>query len=118
MEPRRRFNMFAHQVDAMGEEFCRMHRTAPKPGTSSGMCAFPEELDLHLVDCCRAEVGDLGKRPGMPRQSDVKIIEQACASHVDLGSFGLFGGASIQADSAWDLVLSHHILRRDGRPDT
>src|SRR2546423_1050277 len=33
MKPCSRLNVFSHQVEAMCEEFCRMHSTPPKPGT-------------------------------------------------------------------------------------
>src|SRR6266699_3733178 len=39
MKPRGRLNMFAHQIDAMGAEFCCMHSAPSKPGTPSSMCA-------------------------------------------------------------------------------
>ena len=95
MEPRSWLNMFAHQVDAMSEDFCRMYSAPPKPGAPRSMCAFPEELDLQLVDGGRSVGTDLGNRTRMPMQSDVKIIEQPCAGHIDLGSFGLLGRTSI-----------------------
>src|SRR5436853_7354979 len=41
MQPCRRLNMFTHQVEAMREEFCRMHSTPPKPGSFCSMCALP-----------------------------------------------------------------------------
>src|SRR5258708_16536789 len=69
MEPRGRFNMLAHQVNALGEKLCRMHSAPSKPGTSSGMRAFPKELDLHLVDRRRSKAGDLGGRNGIPMPS-------------------------------------------------
>src|SRR5438034_9632265 len=54
----------------------------------------------------------------MPMQSGVKIIEQSCTSHVDLGSFGFFGSAPVQTNGAWNCLLSHQIFQRDCCSDT
>src|SRR5690242_6667950 len=54
----------------------------------------------------------------MPMQSGIEIIEQALTSHVDLGSFGLFGCTPIQTNGTRNLLLCHQIFQCDCRPYT
>src|SRR5579885_435820 len=114
---RSRLKVFTHQVETMREELSGVDCAAPQPGTACSVGASTEELDLHLIDRRRAEVAHSGERAGMPVQSDVKIAEESLAGHVNFSAFGLFGGASIQANRARDMLLSHQVFQRDCRPN-
>ena len=112
VNPDRRLDVLAQEVDRMGEDLQSVHRAPAVPRVDRGVRRLAVELHDEVDDRLAALGVGVRLVARVPREHDVHVLEEAGAHHVDLAAHVFLGRRAVVADGAGDLPRGHLLLDR------
>src|SRR5262245_17599374 len=114
----RGFYMFAKHVEAVGEEFQPVERAAAVPGVESGVRCLAFELDYEIDHRLRTLCVHLCLGIGVPGETDIQVIEETLACHIEFAADRLLGWSAIKAYCPLQFSFGDQLLHSQSRSKT